>query len=460
MDYKKAYEDMVQRARELHEAGNALTKKQMEIVCPELTISDDEKIRNTLIDYFSCMHGDYYGELKKTDIIDWLVKHGEPLNNDEYHTVKVKTLDRLYAAEKELEELKKKRARIPKFRVGDIIISKKHEAWEKERRITAIDENGYNFDLVEGYGGGFIGFAFEDDYELVTPKPAEKLSKEEYVKKFKALCDAYEIKLPNRECDIYGLCKDLQDIQKPADYDHEMWKNCEVNFEGGKKEVIDNPEKYGLCKPAEWSAKDKRILQGILLHLEGEEWVRNHGELINLHEWQDWLKLLPERFNLQPKQEWSEEDERTINKLCDIIAANAKNGYLGGYYAPDLVSELKSLRPQPNSQPNINHTIWHNASEEKPTKLPIIHIWYHGNRFCAVDAHENIGLQAELGDINFQPDDKWAYVEDLLNAQPHWKPSEEQMRYLLAVINEPNNAGSESCHLALKSLYNDLKKPM
>ena len=39
-----------------------------------------------------------------------------------------------------------------------------------------------------------------------------------------------------------------------------------------------------------------------------------------------------------------------------------------------------------------------------------------------------------------------------------WKPSEEQMAMLLAVINEPNNAGAESCRLALKSLYEQLKK--
>ena len=45
-----------------------------------------------------------------------------------------------------------------------------------------------------------------------------------------------------------------------------------------------------------------------------------------------------------------------------------------------------------------------------------------------------------------------------LRPQPHWKPSEEQMRYLLAAINEPNNAGSESCYIVLKSLYRDLKK--
>ena len=45
-----------------------------------------------------------------------------------------------------------------------------------------------------------------------------------------------------------------------------------------------------------------------------------------------------------------------------------------------------------------------------------------------------------------------------LRPQPHWKPSRGQMSMLLAVINEPNNASSESCHLALAELYDELKK--
>ena len=56
-------------------------------------------------------------------------------------------------------------------------------------------------------------------------KPVEKPSKEECITKFKALCDAYDIKLPNREYDIYGLCEDLHkffgDIQKPAEWSEE-----------------------------------------------------------------------------------------------------------------------------------------------------------------------------------------------------------------------------------------------
>lgn len=40
----------------------------------------------------------------------------------------------------------------------------------------------------------------------------------------------------------------------------------------------------------------------------------------------------------------------------------------------------------------------------------------------------------------------------------HWKPSEKQMSMLLAVLNDSNNITSESVYIALKSLYNDLKK--
>ncbi len=54
------------------------------------------------------------------------------------------------------------------------------------------------------------------------------------------------------------------------------------------------------------------------------------------------------------------------------------------------------------------------------------------------------------------------YTEELVDLLkricPSWKPSRAQMSMLLAVINEPNNASSESCHLALAELYEELKK--
>ena len=49
MDYEKAYKESFEAAKGLHEAGNALTKKQMEIVFPQLAESEDEGIRKILI---------------------------------------------------------------------------------------------------------------------------------------------------------------------------------------------------------------------------------------------------------------------------------------------------------------------------------------------------------------------------------------------------------------------------
>lgn len=42
--------------------------------------------------------------------------------------------------------------------------------------------------------------------------------------------------------------------------------------------------------------------------------------------------------------------------------------------------------------------------------------------------------------------------------KPQWKPSEEHIRYLQAVVNDVNNIGSESCCIALRDLLEQLKK--
>ena len=39
-----------------------------------------------------------------------------------------------------------------------------------------------------------------------------------------------------------------------------------------------------------------------------------------------------------------------------------------------------------------------------------------------------------------------------------WKPSEEQISLLQAIVNDPNNAASESCQIALKEVIRQLKK--
>ena len=210
-------------------------------------------------------------------------------------------------------------------------------------------------------------------------------------------------------------------------------------------------------------------------------------------------KILVSEYNELAKYEvWrsANEDKIKINTISDILSLiTSLQQESGSSENPNSHAEwseedIKKIRSEEytkgfndaafGGKPNTDHTIWHNASEERPTKLPIIHIWYHGNRVNAVVTHENIGLQEELDDINFQPDDKWAYVEDLLNVQPqpityvldeplgydndlnpiyppinHWKPSEEQME---ALKNSAYGAYQSGDGPALRELYDSLKK--
>ena len=66
-----------------------------------------------------------------------------------------------------------------------------------------------------------------------------------------------------------------------------------------------------------------------------------------------------------------------------------------------------------------------------------------------------------LNDLVWRKD--WAMskeecLERLKSLRPSWKPSEEHLSALLAVFNDPNNIGSQTCQLALTDLYEQLKK--
>lgn len=60
---------------------------------------------------------------------------------------------------------------------------------------------------------------------------------------------------------------------------------------------------------------------------------------------------------------------------------------------------------------------------------------------------------------SFIPFDKIEWIENRLKSiRPSWKPSEEHLSALLAVFNDPDNIGSQTCQLALTDLYEHLKK--
>ncbi len=97
----------------------------------------------------------------------------------------------------------------------------------------------------------------------------------------------------------------------------------------GQTDVLEYPEAYGLQKeqkPAEWSKNDTVFLNEITDFFENKTVRLQHDIDMYAH----WLKSLPERFNLQPKQEWSEEDRQIARKINDVILGDLKLeiGYL------------------------------------------------------------------------------------------------------------------------------------
>ena len=55
----------------------------------------------------------------------------------------------------------------------------------------------------------------------------------------------------------------------------EDFRNINEAFENGKKEVVDNPEKYGLCRHEEWSEEDEHRRDGIIQWLREYQWQFN-----------------------------------------------------------------------------------------------------------------------------------------------------------------------------------------
>lgn len=108
-----------------------------------------------------------------------------------------------------------------------------------------------------------------------------------------------------------------------------------------RKEVLAWLEKQKEQKPAEWSKDDAIRIEDLINLVE-----HHHDKEYDWFDYKDlssWLKDLPNRFELQPKQEWSEEDEKMIKSLVDNFTHYAFTP--DGTDARDIIPWLKAIRP-------------------------------------------------------------------------------------------------------------------
>jgi len=172
-----------------------------------------------------------------------------------------------------------------------------------------------------------------------------------------------------------------------------------------------------------WSEEDELALKSILVS----------GKYILSQINKDWLKSLPERFNLQPKQEWSEEDEihklHTIQLIEDVMDWAEKDGMhnLCVAQCQEALAWLKSLSPQPKAELTLLDQNIINAA------------------IAFVEQNDHFNCWGGI--------DKQFVIKALRSLKPHWKPSEEQMRDLEYAAK----SYSVTCPNLL-SLYHELQK--
>lgn len=183
-------------------------------------------------------------------------------------------------------------------------------------------------------------------------------------------------------------------------------------------------------KPAEWSEEDTCILEDAVTAVDllgnDDEYSKTHPNLAKAFRVaKDWLKSLPERFNLQPKQEWNEEDKKRVVELKTFIAqcngfnkANRKKAF----------EMIDALYPQPTQE-------WSAEDEE------------------ILDAMIDM-VSNSLYEPLCPREGMLAWLKSL-RPHPHWKPSEEQMEALSDAYVEASTFKKGNI---LESLYEDLKK--
>lgn len=294
-------------------------------------------------------------------------------------------------------------------------------------------------------------------FEQKERKSVENMSQEEYVKRFKALCDAYEIKLPRRKYDIYHLCNDLS----------------KLSIDSGKQKL------------AEWSEDFDKEVESVHKRYPEVSFAKLTRIAYHFAKWADKYK----------STEWSEEDKEMINLLIAIFEVNYPNGFykanpinttnMSGVHSSEIISWLRLLRPQPQYvyQQTVeclramcdsyeNNGLF--TDERARDFLGNVRAKCKDAIECApiLDEHswkpseeELIALKRVGGVLRDNGHNELAktifIIEGKLANLPVinesiWKPSKEQMNALADAITRDVFPKGNIEHL--ESLYNDLKK--
>lgn len=306
---------------------------------------------------------------------------------------------------------------------------------QKEQKPSEIDE--YEIikkHITEDVLSGEVNTRLKECGWYVTDEKPAEWSEEEALDETKQECDSIDIpssiKTSRKET--------LKNIISYFKYERKTTQEeIHISFIPCLENLLKDVENTN--SPAEWSEEDEANWQNYIKQLELQ-----YSKGPNVVLWDDinWLKYvhdkfksLPERFNLQPKQEWSEEDYNVI-----LIAIDWLEYYRDTFATTEqtkdeittCVERLESLRPQSH---------WKPSEQEKGALRTAIYILTEERNFPKAAAQLQSILNAFEGK----------------ESRKDWKPSEEQMIALKKAICYLAEYGSRSDDdLVLDTLYDEL----
>ena len=215
--------------------------------------------------------------------------------------------------------LEKEQKSEPVFKIGDKI-KLKSEPTYPYREIVDIKNGAYYFDEAV-----YLPFDNQDNWE----KEQKSVDYEAELKKCK-------------DNPLYFFDKYVSIKQKPAEIDEYEIIKKHITHDILSSEVNKRLKECGWYvteKPVEWEEEDQKSLNRAI-----NICISDFGEDCQTAKF---LKSLPERFNLQSKQEWSAEETKDlvhILRVLDDCYAYGKHD-LSKTDHENLVNTLKSLRP-------------------------------------------------------------------------------------------------------------------
>lgn len=277
----RRYDEILEKAKSWYIDAQIDFKKSLETLFPELKESEGERIRKWLIDTIKAVPNNSieWEKIDKLDVLAWLEKQGE----------------------QNLVEFK------PSFRVGNVI--KPKDPVLGEPRIIKGIHPKFGYDT----NNGILDFEFEDNWELVEQKSADKAEP--------------KFKIGDKIQYLKG-CGTIMTIEKIENGEYIFGNNLgHITIESGNKWhlIEQNPS---------WSEEDENLLK---LSLENLTELKNRfgKEYGKVGDCIDWLK------SLKPQNHWkpSNEQMKTLSKYAD-------QNNIDGHIMTTLYRDLKKLTEQ------------------------------------------------------------------------------------------------------------------